>query len=194
MYQSRPIDAQSRPGSDPDSAQWPRGTLIRPVGQPRGCRRTPKSVNWTPKKQKLDPKGHHHNPKEDQRYTQRITICPKSSERCPKERPKAPRTRKGRPQNAETTKKITNCTRVAKVLRTITAAQRCFRASEKAEQNICVLLSELTKVTVLAARGEGDTHDHRSLRTKVDWPRDPRWSDVRRRTTNEEAEDIYYKE
>ena len=104
-YQSRPIDAQSRPGSDPDGAQWPRGSLIRPVGQSRGCRRTPKSANWTQKQPKLDPKGHHHNPKEDQRYTQRITICPKSSERCPKGRPKAPRTRKGRPQNAETKKK-----------------------------------------------------------------------------------------
>jgi hypothetical protein len=30
----------------------------------------------------------------------------------------------------------------------------------------------LAKVSVLAERGKGDTHDLRSLRTKVDWPRD----------------------
>ena len=57
---------------------------------------------------------------------------------------------------------------VAKVPRTITAAQRHFRAVQKVDQNICVLLSELAKVTVLAESREGDMHDLRSLRTKVD--------------------------
>ena len=63
---------------------------------------------------------------------------------------------------------LANGRRVAKVPSTITAACRQKRASKKIAFLYCVFLSFPTKVSESHERGEGDHHELRSLRTKVE--------------------------
>ena len=118
------------------------------------------------------------HPGDIQEASRRHPEAPRRHPEGPKRHPEAPRRHPGGTQGAPGASQGTPKgedrdflpfrRRVAKVPCTITAAQRRFRGAEKVDQNHRVFLSKVARPTISRERGEGDPHDLRSGRTKVE--------------------------